>query len=753
MSLRAKVLIGIAAIIVGILLLFAGIQLSIVFRAFESVEDDYAERNVARVHNVFDDIISGINLKAVDWANWTDTYEFIKNRNEAYIASNLTVKSILDLEINAMLFFDPSGKPIYGRGVNRLELKEVPIPKPLLEALTSRDGELLQFREPDESRSGLLQGKDGSIYLFSARPVATSYGEGPVNGTVVFVRNLDKDILDKVNELTHLRVEMFKSSEIHDLGLIDAQEYEKVIQGGVVLKRVSRSQMEAYAGKKDSWENPAVIYRVSMGRKVFLTALGSSAGFLITVVLMGLSTLALVYFIVERAVLARLLALTHKVNAIAKNRLLEERVPVQGNDELSALSQSINSMLMEIEKHQSEQDRLQEQVRHSQKIEMIGRLAGGIAHDFNNILTVITGYNELMRESDQLPEALKGHLEEIRTYVDKASVLVRQLLTLSRRQVTNPRTVDLNAFAGDTQGMIRSFLESNIELELLRSSEPAFVHVDTAQIEQVMLNLVMNARDAMPYGGKLSIRVEYPYPVSKSLVLGYTTIPAGNYAVLSIRDTGAGMSEEVKSRLFEPYFSTKPKGKGSGLGLLTSHGIVQANKGYMDIHSLEGHGSEIRLYFPAAQPGNVAAEPAVEDKTSAPQMLLGSETIMIVDDEPGIRELIGRVLRKCGYKVYEASNGREAMDIIQGLGDHPLDLLLTDVIMPEMNGAELAREYLAKYPGCKILFMSGYTDNVLQTIEMQDLRAGFEMIQKPFTPLILIEKIRRILDAKTDGSQ
>jgi CheY-like chemotaxis protein len=366
-------------------------------------------------------------------------------------------------------------------------------------------------------------------------------------------------------------------------------------------------------------------------------------------------------------------------------------------------------------------------------MDAVGRLAGGIAGYFNNVLTVITGYAELLRA--EVPEAspLRRFVDEIIYAGERAAALTRHLLAFSRGSTAQPRVLDLGSLAGNMDPMLRRLLGNNIELTLLASPGVGRVKTDPSQMEQVIVNLATNARDAMPHGGKVVIEIANvdleEGPGNKNLGLN-----PGPYVMMAISDTGAGMDAATRSRLFEPFFTTKSPGKGSGLGLATVYGTVKQSEGAVTVYSQPGCGTIFEIYLPRVK--EALAEPT--RKRSAK----GSETILLVDDEEGVRKLVLAVLKSNGYDVLEASNGGMALAAFEK-NSHKIDMVLTDVVMPQMTGFELGRELEGRTPGLKVLYMSGYRDNAIGG-GAEPPRA---FLHKPFTPDTLLTKIREVLDA------
>jgi len=379
---------------------------------------------------------------------------------------------------------------------------------------------------------------------------------------------------------------------------------------------------------------------------------------------------------------------------------------------------------------------LQEQFRQSQKMEAIGRLAGGVAHDFNNLLTIIKGYSQLSLFGLKEGDPLKVNIGEIQKAADRAGSLTHKLLAFSRRQVLEFKVLDLNTLIQGMLNMLQRLLGEDIELVAFLGEDLGRVKTDPGQIEQVLLNLSVNARDAMPQGGKLIVETTNT-ELDEAYARNHVSAVAGRYVMLSLSDTGVGMVPEVKERIFEPFFTTKAKGKGTGLGLSTVYGIVKQSGGNIWVYSEPGKGTTFKIYLPRVD------EPLEELRKKEDKVTGGKETILIVEDAEEVRKLAGQILRRHGYRVLEASLGGEALILCEQFKE-TIHLLLTDVVMPGMSGRELAGRILGLHPEVKVLYMSGYTENVIAHHGF--LEKGLNYIQKPFTLESLVRKVREVLD-------
>jgi PAS domain S-box-containing protein len=396
---------------------------------------------------------------------------------------------------------------------------------------------------------------------------------------------------------------------------------------------------------------------------------------------------------------------------------------------------------MDITEHKKTEEALkqtEEQLRQSQKMEGIGRLAGGIAHDFNNLLTVIKGYSQLSLIELKENDPMRGGIEEINRAADRAADLTRQLLAFSRRQILEMRVLDLNSVLRDLDKMLRRVIGEDIELVTLLAEDLARVKTDHGQMQQVIMNLAVNAKDAMPNGGKLTIETAN-VELDETYARSHVAVIPGRYAMLSVSDTGVGMTAEVKEQVFEPFFTTKEKGKGTGLGLATVYGIVKQSGGNIWIYSEPGQGTTFKIYLPRVD------EPLEElkEKAEVKGIPRGSETILVVEDEEKVLKLTVQILRGQGYAVLEAPHGDDALLVCEQ-HEGPIHLMLTDVVMPNMSGLELAKRLKAFHPEMKVLYMSGYTDNAI--VHHGVLEKGMNYIQKPFTIEGLARKVREVLD-------
>ena len=415
---------------------------------------------------------------------------------------------------------------------------------------------------------------------------------------------------------------------------------------------------------------------------------------------------------------------------------LEQRVL----ERTAALSQAVTSLETEAaERKQAEQAlrETEEQLRQSQKLEGVGQLAGGIAHDFNNLLTVITGYSDLLLIRHSLDDVAREKIQEIKSAGVRATSLTRQLLAFSRKQVLQPVVLDVNTLVEGIGKMLERLIGEHIEVTTLLRPGVAKINADPGQIEQVLINLVVNARDAMPIGGRIAVETANVELDSEYAKVNAPVKP-GRYVMLSVTDNGTGMDSETQQRIFEPFFTTKEVGKGTGLGLSTVYGIVKQSGGSISMHSEVGKGTTFKIYLPRAD--DQCATPVSRQDPLEP--INGTETILVVEDEEMVRKLAREVLDERGYRVLEAANGDEAIKICHEY-ENPIHLVLTDVVMPGMSGREVAQAIKTAHPEAAVLYMSGYTDDAI--VRHGVLEPGINFIEKPFTSQALVSKVMSVL--------
>ena len=440
---------------------------------------------------------------------------------------------------------------------------------------------------------------------------------------------------------------------------------------------------------------------------------------------------ALLAFLISSTITKPLASLVEGVKALEQGDY-DYALQVRGGGEVAKVTRAFDSMRQTLQRNEAERQQLEEQLRQSQKMEALGRLAGGVAHDFNNLLTIIKGHSELLLDRLNLHDASYKSGEQIHKAADRASALTRQLLVFSRRQVIQPKVIDLNVLIAETDKLLQRLIREDVEFTFLPGHELGSVKADPGQIEQVLMNLTVNACDAMPTGGKLSLATRN-VTADPAYAQSRPGLVIGSYVLLSVTDTGHGMDAATQARIFEPFFTTKEVGKGTGLGLSTVYGIVRQNGGFIWVQSAPGKGSCFEVYLPQVQE---KAE-AVAVKPASLPIVPGALTVLVVEDDVAVRELAARLLNTAGYHVLAARDGVEALQIAAQHGP-AIGALLTDVVMPRMRGTELAERLVSVLPNVKIIFMSGY----LEQIEKSPKLTGESFfLEKPFTREILLRKL------------
>lgn len=406
---------------------------------------------------------------------------------------------------------------------------------------------------------------------------------------------------------------------------------------------------------------------------------------------------------------------------------------------LSRLVPEVRRAMQEVQER-TQHRQLEEQFIQSQKMEVVGQLASGVAHDFNNILAVIIGYTDLIIQQLGPGHALHKHASEVQHAAERASKLTQQLLIFSRKQTVQPTVLDLNEVLKNLDKMLRKLIDENVEMRFVLGNPIGHIKADSGHIGQVLMNLVVNARDAMPDGGRLTIETR-SITLTEDHAYTHPDATPGDFVMLAVSDTGSGMTDEVKKHLFEAFFTTKPKGKGTGLGLATCHTIIKQSGGHVSVCSEPGKGTTFNIYFPRVEqtPGT-----SISPGTAGP-LPRGIETLLVVEDEPALRNLAHDVLSAQGYEVLLAANGQDGLRVAQEHKGRPIRLTVTDVVMPQMGGKVMADWLKATYPDLKILFTSGYTDEAI--VHHGVLDSGVAFLPKPYTPATLSCKVRELLDA------
>ena len=554
-------------------------------------------------------------------------------------------------------------------------------------------------------------------------------------------------------------------SVVHDLGRVSAGEVAFSYQGNIVASTLTPlnendlgAKMRATPELGDVQIAGEKFYGLTMpltkgasapARIVVLKSYKAAAAFLseINRLLIGLGGLALLVamwlaFIISETFTRPLANLDKGVQALEKGDF-DFPLDTRGGDEVARVTRAFDQMRGTLQKNELQKRKLEEELRQSQKMDALGRLAGGVAHDFNNLLTVIKGHSDLMIERIQPGDPLLGSSQQIRGAADRAASLTRQMLAFSRRQALEPTIFDMNVLVKDMCKLLKRLIHEDVEFSFRADESLGKVKADTGQIEQVVLNLAVNACDAMPQGGKLTIETKNVF-VDEECARMRPTVPCGNYALLSVADTGHGMDAETQARMFEPFFTTKENGKGTGLGLATVYGVVKQSEGFIWVESAPGRGSRFEVYLPQVR--QTMAEPARAEKTKA-ALTRASETVLLAEDEDAVRELACEFLSAAGYRVFAAENGEKALKIAETLSQ-PIHLLVTDVVMPRMRGTELARKLKHLQPNMKVIYISGY----LGEEGSEEFVEDSEYLQKPFSRDSLLHRAGVVLSESSSMS-
>ena len=527
------------------------------------------------------------------------------------------------------------------------------------------------------------------------------------------------------------------------------------------LRRDELPQLAAQLAAKENYTNGDP-FELQLGREKFLATtqtLSRAPGLVVSLsvlksfdkataflsslnrLVLGLGLLAIVLgsalgFLISNSITRPLEQLVEGVNALKKGDF-GYPLMAKSKDEVGVVTESFAQMRESLQRGQLEQKELENRLRQAHKMEAVGRLAGGVAHDFNNLLTIIRGHSDLL--ADRVgDDSQKKSVEQIHRAADRAVGMTRQLLAFSRMQVLQPRVLDLNNIISEMGKMLPRLIGEHIEYSFVPDPKVAPVKADPGQIEQVLMNLAVNARDAMPEGGKLVVRTSKVH-FAASQATRHPSMGAGDYALVSVQDTGHGMSEETIAHIFEPFFTTKEGGKGTGLGLATVYGIVKQSGVFIWVDSAPGKGATFHIYLPAVDIA-VEKQEAEGKVRSLPQ---GKETILVVEDEPAVRDLTVEFLRTAGYKVLEARDGADALEVA-GRFSGKIDLLLTDMVMPRMSGKELANQLQSTRPETKVVIMSGYSE---YNAEGSGEKGGYATMAKPFSMASLAERMHEELRA------
>jgi signal transduction histidine kinase len=658
---------------------------------------------------------------AADHSNWDDMVRAIENKDGQWFKEEENGTTLAGYKANAVWIFGPEATLRYSTDSTYAEPPPLPIPREAFDQLFAKDTFAHFFVKIANDIMEIWGATVHGSKDFARQP--------PGHGFLFVGRLWNQPALEEMSVFSGTKIRLApggqrgqKNQSDEENGVIVFSRPLRMWDGQSLAQLVVRDEMPAIAQLNRSSARP----------------------------ILWLSLFAIVLLLLTYSSLVRWVSrpLHHIMESLKRN----DPKPVDGmskdTSEFGELARTTrkffeqrDNLVREMEERRVTEEALrksEEELRHSQKMEAVGRLAGGVAHDFNNLLTAIIGYAELISTRVTSNTLARQNADLIRKAGEQAAALTRQLLAFSRKQILQPKIIDLNELVVEMEKLLRRVIGERFDLQTQPDAEIGRVKADPSQIEQVVLNLGVNARDAMPRGGELIIR-------TANVRLDQTTAPQilasltpGDYVMLSVTDTGAGMSEETKAHIFEPFFTTKGPGKGTGLGLATVYGIVRQTGGGISVESEPGKGSTFRIYFP------MVTGPVDYTKTpSAPvEKSDNFETILVVEDEEIVRDLVCAVLEEQGYNVLCAADGLEALEMAENF-DGAIHLLVTDVIMPHMNGPELAAKLSRVRPGTKVLYVSGYSDNDIGDHGV--LNPRFELLQKPFTPQTLARKVRDVI--------
>ncbi len=646
----------------------------------------------------------------------------IATDNYQWCSENLNDSTLSGYHANALWIYRPHGTIFYPlNNFNAPELRELPI--------DSKDLPRVFAREPLRHffinlPQGLMEIRAGTIH-----PSKDFRRQTKPAGYLFAGRLWNRPTLDEMSTFTGNKIDIVPVSE-----------------GSVQVGNDSRNGSISFSRVLSGWDDKPVARLLVRSESPVVRELNRESERL----LLALIGFALVLLLLISSSLVRWVRrpLRRITQSLRRNdpALLEPMG--KDNSEFGQLAGTVqkffeqrDNLIREIEERRAAEEALrksEEELRHAQKLEAVGRLAGGIAHDFNNLLTAIIGYADLLTHEPNDDATVRQHAELIRQAGDQAATLTRQLLAFSRKQILHPKVIDLNKLVVEMEKLLRRVIGEQFDLKTFPHAEDGRVKADPSQLETVILNLGVNARDAMPDGGKLAIRTGNIQVDGEKLSNLSNPLSSGKYVVLSVTDTGVGMDEQTRSRIFEPFFTTKGPGQGTGLGLATVYGIVRQSGGAIGVESELGRGSTFSIFLPREN----AAVDYFKPSSTPIERTTDSETVLVVEDEAMVRQFVCDVLEEHGYKVLSALDGCEALEIARR-HEGRIDLLITDVVMPQMNGQELADAISEFRPETKVLFVSGYSDNELGKNGLLDPR--IELLQKPFTPQALARKIRRAI--------
>jgi signal transduction histidine kinase/CheY-like chemotaxis protein len=672
-----------------------------------------ADERAAERTRSFDEFLAerGDRLSAIvdDSTNWDDLVRALKADDHTWADATISLETLATRDFNAVWIYKPDLTLFHSKNNRYAEsLREAPIPRTALQKLlSSREVAHFFVATPE----GWMELRGGTIH-----PSRDRFRETAPQGYFLAGRFWIDENVRRMSAFTGYSIRVVPVEK----AAVEPKSAEE--QGLITFRRtfpgwdgrpVAELQVES--------DSPIIREFNRSQRLLFIGLIVFAAGLLL---ILSVSMIRWVW------------RPLHLISLNLEKQNPEGLAPLAPRpNEFGRLAQ----LILKFRETEQTLHQAEEQLRHSQKLEAVGRLAGGIAHDFNNLLTAIIGYSELIEKRGK--GELKEHAQLIRKAGEQAAALTRQLLAFSRKQLLEPRVLDLNVLVHDMEKLLQRVIGESIHIIIDPIRGGARVKADPSQLEQVLLNLGVNARDAMPGGGTLRIATQEKELTEEEIIERAIDVIPGRYVLLIVSDTGSGMDDETRSRIFEPFFTTKGPGKGTGLGLATVYGIVKQSGGGITVESTPGQGCTFTIFLPASFAElDIAELPPVEQRTH------GTETILVVEDEEVVRQLICTVLGEAGYNVICAESAEAAMQVARDRKES-IHLLVTDIVMPGLNGPALARALSAHQPSIKILYVSGYSDNDISAQGVVD--PGLVVLQKPFTQQSLSLKVREILDSDT----
>ncbi|MEY2520273.1 MAG: two-component system, cell cycle sensor histidine kinase and response regulator CckA [Verrucomicrobiota bacterium] len=666
-------------------------------------------------------------------STWDDMVQAIQTRNMKWLSENVSQETLLGYKANAVWIYTPDATLLYSRDAQSVD--------PDLEKSVAEERKNTKPSDLPISREAFAKifAKDPAAHFFiKVGDDLMEIRGATVHGSKDHARQTPQQGFFFVGRL-------WNEPPLEDMSLFSNTKLS-LLSADARPREILEDGLIAFPKTLYGWDGQPLAHLMVRNEMPVVRLLNrSNEQLILSLFIFAFVLLLLIYWSVVRWV-------SHPLRKIMGSLKRSDPKPIEklceDHSEFGELARTTrkffeqrDNLIREMEERRVTEEALrksEEELRHSQKMEAVGRLAGGVAHDFNNLLTAIIGYAELISTRTTSNALAKQNADLIRKAGEQAAALTRQLLAFSRKQILQPKVIDLNALVVEMEKLLRRVIGERFDLQSHPDAEMGRVKADPSQLEQVVLNLGVNARDAMPTGGKLIIRTSNAQLDSATAQHIAASLKPGNYVVLSVTDTGAGMDEETKSHIFEPFFTTKGPGKGTGLGLATVYGIVRQTGGGISVESEPGKGSTFRIYLPqVTAPVDFTKTPlAPVDKSE------NFETVLVVEDEEIVRELVCEVLQEQGYNILCARDGVDALEMA-GTFDGTIHLLVTDVIMPNMNGQELAAKLSAVRPDMKVLYVSGYSDNDIGDHGVLDPR--FDLLQKPFTPQTLARKIRDVI--------